>query len=268
MKIAFCLITCNSDTFLLSWLNHYYKIADYILISEGATQSWMSALGYKSASSVDKTIEILKNFPDPDQKIRIHFAKRPYRDKCEQQNAYMALCPRDVDYVWIADTDEFYHYNDIEFMKDSLNIYEFDQVDVKMYHFFKNFNTIARGGDGWAYETKIPRIFKYFPYAMFKSHRPIKLIENPVKVETNDVKCYHYSYISRKEVYEKMLYYTREFKRDYINNWFLPVWEKWTEQNAKEIESKYSVHPSCAGAYTEQFEGIHPIDINQININL
>lgn len=266
MKIAFCLITCNSDSFLKAWLEHYYPVADYILIAEGATRSWMQALNYKSASSVDKTIDILKNFPDPDQKIRIHFATKPYADKCEQQNAYMALCPHDVDYIWIADTDEFYNNLDILKMKQILKIYDYDRVDVKMFHFFKKFNIVARGGDGWAYETDIPRIFKYFPYALFKSHRPIKLIENP-QILRADFKCYHYSYLSRKEVYEKMLYYTREFKRDYINQWFHPVWEQWTEQTAKEIESRHSVHPSCPGAYTEQFEGTHPIDINSIEFD-
>jgi hypothetical protein len=65
-------------------------------------------------------------------------------------------------------------------------------------------------------------------------------------------------------VYEKMLYYTKTFNRDYINNWYNPVWLKWTHENKLEIESRYSIHPTVPGAKTKYVNLVHPIDVSDL----
>lgn len=75
----------------------------------------------------------------------------------------------------------------------------------------------------------------------------------------NPVRVFHYSYISPKNVYEKMLYYTLTFKRNYMDDWYAPVWQAWTPENRSEIESKYSIHPTVKGATTTDVVLEHPV---------
>jgi hypothetical protein len=267
MKITFCLITCNSDYYLERWLQHYYPVADYIVIAEGATKSWIEVHGWENPSSKDHTIDILKNFPDPEKKIFVHYAKKPYLEKCEQTNEYMKLVPHDTDYIWLADTDEFYFHDDIEYMKYQLRSHAYTHVEFTMYNFFKYYNVVGMGGKPWGYDNPIARIFKYYPGAMFTNHRPMTLPDKSgrdlkqINPHLSEIKCYHYSYIVHKEVYDKLLYYSKVFKFDYIKNWYDPVWCKWSPDNWQEIEKNYSLHPTGKGAYTTIYEGKHPIKI-------
>ena len=272
MKIAVCLIVFNGEPFIDKWMKHYTECpeVDYVCVSEGATKNMVEMLKMTNARSTDNTIAILSKYVN-NPKVRITTSILPFEEKVDQQNAYMELVPDDVNYIWVADSDEFYHYEDISYIKNQLEQNKYTFVEFFMYHFWKNINTIGVGGEGWSYEKEIDRIFQYYPGARFTSHRPITMLNqegvsvkevNPLKAENNPVMCFHYSYIVQKNVYEKMKYYTKTFDRDYIKEWYEPVWRSWSEETKDEIESKYSIHPSNPGAKTKHVELIHPIDTN------
>lgn len=275
MKIAVCLIVFNGNPYLEKWIQHYLNCPDidYLCISEGATQNMVDVLDLKNASSTDDTLDVLLKYRS-EAKIRITTAgETPYTEKVDQQNAYMDMVPHDTDYIWIADSDEFYHYSDIKVIKDRLINEQFTYVQFKMYHFFKNAWTIGIGGNGWGYDEPIDRIFAYYPGALFTSHRPITLLSRsgaslktlkPLMCDDNNVMCYHYSYITRKNVLEKMKYYEKTFNRPYLKEWFYPVWDAWNSDTREDIESKYSIHPSVSGATTRKVNLIHPIDYRDL----
>lgn len=274
MKIAVCLIVYNGAPYISKWLHHYVNCpsVDYVCVAEGATRNMVSALNLKHTCSTDETIEDLQRYLS-NSKVRFINNSIPYDEKVDQQNAYVNLLPDDTDYIWVADFDEFYHYSDIAIVRGLLEKHEYTYVQFMMYHFWKDVNTIGTGGIEWGYDTPVDRIFRYYPGAKFIDHRPIRMNDKqgrsvkdikPLMATENHVKCFHYSYITHKNVYEKMLYYTKTFNRDYINNWYKPVWLNWTHENRFEIESRYSIHPSVPNAKTKYVNLEHPIDITDL----
>lgn len=265
MKVAALLITCNGDTYLDKWFEKNVNLFDYICVSEGATVNWMKALQWNKCRSHDKTNNIIDlwKYKYP-YKIFVHRSDKPYPEKCEQQNEALKLVPDDTDYIWILDSDEFYHDAFVKSMRERFDD-EYCNYKVFMWHFFKQYNVVGVGGNGWGYSMPVDRIFKYAPGARFSNHRPITLHLGGRPITENSIDlplcCHHYSYVEEKDVYQKMLYYSRTFGRDYMTNWYYPVWKKWTLETRDEIEKQYSIHPSVSGACTEIVELIHPIEL-------
>lgn len=271
MKIAVGLIVFNGKPFIDVWLKHYTECpdVDYVVVSEGATVTMQRVLELKDAHSNDGTIESLYGYQNH-PKVRFVNANKPWPEKLEQQNGYVSLLPDDTDYIWIADSDEFYHYSDIRKMRWLLEFYGYTFAEFRAWHFWKGLNTVGTGGKGWAYDQPMDRLFKYYPGAKFLDHRPIKMLlpdgradkdVNPLRGADNDIRMFHYSYVEEKNVWEKMLYYRVIFKRNYIDDWFYPVWKAWTREKRNEIEQRYSIHPTCAGAKTMDVELVHPVEI-------
>jgi len=269
IKISFCIIVCNGDDFIYECLESIYPHAHSICISEGATENWMNVHGWENPRSKDATIELIKKFKqelDVDNKLQCVIKPNPYKNKLDQCNTYIDIIPPDTDYLWVIDSDELYLDDDVNNMKNILLENNYDYVEVFMDHFFKNINTIAIGGDGWGWNTPIGRIWKYSSGAQWQSHRPMTLITkdgqninkmNILHANQHNIRCKHYSYMTDKQVKEKMMYYTKTFNIDYINGWYKHVWLKWNI-NPSYVESKYSTHPSCGGGKTKSYNGIHP----------
>ena len=277
MKIALVCITVNGKFLLKEFIEHYYPLVDYLIFSEGATQNWVTALGWQTPNSTDNTLAIIKKAikNDKQNKIFLHTQNTPYLDKLEQSNYAMKLVPPDTDFVMEGDDDEFLMEEDFYKIKELIQQRQATYVEYQMLHFFKLFDIVGRGGASWAYNQPIPRIFQYYKGCKFTSHRPPTIL-NENRVNVREIRpiladelsalgifCRHYSYINEKRVREKLSYYDKVFpmahniENYYHKDWFVNVWQKWTKENAKEIEAKYSVHPTGAGAYTEIFEGKH-----------
>jgi len=84
MKITFGMIVLNGDQVLQETLASVYPYAHQILIAEGPVTYWQQQ-GY--TTSIDGTNEILDNFPDPENKIKIVHSQ--YTEKDDQCNTYM-----------------------------------------------------------------------------------------------------------------------------------------------------------------------------------
>lgn len=272
MKIAIGLIVFNGMPYLEKYIKHYTECEDidYVCISEGATANMKEVLGLKNANSIDGSVDVIRGYLQH-PKVRFTIAKKEYPEKMEQQNGYVNLVPDDCDYIWVADCDEFYHWADIKMIKQLLYYNGYTYAEFRMWHFWKGIDTVGIGGTGWGYDQVIDRIFKYYPGARFLNHRPITMTDrhgvsvkaiHPLLAVHNPVRTFHYSYVTQKNVYEKMLYYTKTFNRDYINNWYKPVWLAWNKENRHEIEAKYSIHPSNPGATTKDVDLKHPIEFD------
>lgn len=276
IKVSFGIIVVNGEPWIEIVLKGLYKHAHSICIAEGATLNWQRGNNFKTPRSTDNTLSIIKDFPDPENKIRFVSSPEFYAEKLEQCNAWLDLVPKDTDYIWEVDTDEFYHDKDIELIKKMLKTNNYTYVEFLTLNFFKGTDYIAQGGIGWAYDTPFPRIFKYHNNCKWSNHRPPTILDEngrdlktikPLLAKDNPVKIYHYSYVTDKQVEEKMQYYTKAFGRDYINQWYIPFYKNWNNENRLELESRYSAHPSCKGATTKRFNGEHPKVIQQ-NVKL
>src|SRR4030042_6503592 len=105
------MIVVNGEPFIRYNLENLYPHAHEILIVEGAVEKFRHA-ATPDGHSLDRTVEIIKNFPDPQGKIKLIQRDGFWPEKDEMSNAYMAICTGD--YIWQGDVDEFYKSADIE----------------------------------------------------------------------------------------------------------------------------------------------------------
>ena len=109
LKIAFGMIVFEGDYVLEECLKSVYPYASQILIAEGPVKFWQEK---GRTTSTDRTNEILDNFPDPENKIKIVHGQ--FAEKDEQCAAYLEFMNDDIDYLWNLDSDELYTAEDIK----------------------------------------------------------------------------------------------------------------------------------------------------------
>ena len=119
--ILFNSVTVLGEVFFKQWLKHIYRIGDEIILVEGAVKPipgvksnslWASTDG----KSTDNTIEVIKNFPDPDKKIKLIESNGFWNGKVEMCNQWAKHATGS--YIWQIDNDEYYLDSDIRKLKD------------------------------------------------------------------------------------------------------------------------------------------------------
>ena len=109
LKIAYGMIVFEGEYVLRQCLESVYPYAEQILIAEGPVTYWQQQ---GVSTSRDKTNDIIDNFPDPDNKIKIIHGQ--FAEKDDQCRSYMEHLNPDIDYIWNLDSDEIYSSQDIE----------------------------------------------------------------------------------------------------------------------------------------------------------
>ena len=272
MKIAIGIIVFNTDFVLQECLQSIYPFADQILVAEGPVKFWQDQ-GY--TTSVDETNEILHNFPDPENKIKIHHGQ--YSEKNEQCNAYMKFLDSDVDYIWNVDSDEIFRPEDIGKLLHIIETNNITSVGFKSLTFYGGFDHYLTGFEEGA---EFHRISKVYPGAKWATHRPPTIADIPWQRRHLDynvlanlgIRMYHYSYVFPRQVYEKIFYYKNAVsKENCIDNYFEEIYLPWVIGNKEQrqiIEQKWQgVHefkPSYRGqCTTANFTDKHPYIIQK-----
>ena len=278
MKIAFGIIVFNGNYVLKEVLESIYPYANQILIAEGPVQFWQDE-GY--SQSMDGTIELIDNFPDPDNKIKVVHGQ--YAEKDEQCNAYMQHITGDNDYIWNVDSDEVFKPGDIETVIDLLEKGEYTSAGFKSISFYGGFDRYLTGFEERA---EFIRIRKVYPGSYWATHRPPTIAHQisdvlPEKhldynylADNYGVRMYHYSYVFPEQVRQKIHYYKQKISLDNcIDNYFSEVYYPWMmTENKLEVEQKYNgaheFKPQYRGdCYTTEFTGKHP-KVIQDNIDV
>tara|TARA_R100000700_G_C3140439_1_gene122437 strand:+ start:112 stop:975 length:864 start_codon:yes stop_codon:yes gene_type:complete len=275
IKIAFGMIVFEGDYVLNECLSQIYPYAHQIVIAEGPVKFWQDK---GRTTSTDYTNIILRDFPDPQNKISVVHGQFPEKD--QQSNAYMGLLHDDVDYLWMVDSDEVYKKEDIEKTIKFLESEKPTSVGVKSCSFFGGFDHYLTG-----FEQKTDnflRIFKYEPSCTWLTHRPPtmnyksgikrKHVNSDEFYEKTGVMMYHYSYVFNRQVKSKVEYYEAKVsKHKCIKNYYENVFSRWKSASTVEkflIENEYDgVHewyPQYRGpCRTERFIGTHPQAIQE-----
>ncbi len=262
MKITFGMIVFNAITnlpkdMLVSCVLNLYDVAHEILIVEGATKASTHYFDGDTTKftddgkSTDDTIEVLRNIPDPLNKIKIIESNGFWNGKTEMCNAWAEIATGD--YIWQIDSDEFYHQSDIIKMKNILETEKPDAVYFNAYHFFGGFEHCIdeRSYPEWASGPWF-RLFRNEPgNSRWISHEPPvyscgSTICNQAHLldqhftKSQDIKMYHYSYVTYEQI---------EFKSDFFRNqYYKEAWESF--KNNKDFK------PFNSTVY--KFEGEHP----------
>lgn len=271
MKITFGLIVLNGDFFLKQVLETIYPYAHKICIAEGPVRYWQDK---GVMSSTDDTLSIIKNFPDPDQKIICRSGQ--YEEKNEQCQAWFADVPEDTDYVFCVDSDEVHRPENIELLIEYLKKESPSSVGFKSDSFYGGFDRVI---GGFERDHSFKRVLKYVPGCTYRTHRQPTLnldgrdiagrdITGNQLYDATGITMPHYSYVSPKGVYEKLQYYENSVisKGNCIPNYFKDVFVPWvngSDYDRKIIEDRWrgvqEFIPSKRGdAFTMSFEGDHP----------
>lgn len=274
MKISFGMIVLNGNYVLEQVLESVYEFAHQILIAEGPVRYWQ---GQEVATSTDGTNEILDNFRDPQNKIKVFHSQ--YGEKTEQANAYMGALADDADFVWNLDCDEVFKPEDIEKVFSLLGTHNYTSAGFKSCTFYGGFHDIL---GGFEEGSEFIRVRKVYPGSYWSTHRPPTIahvgplnykhvVALPEKhlgmdelADSHAVRMYHYSYVFPEQVRQKLSYYKAAVSTyNCIDNYFEEVYLPWVLGRRQAVEDKYDgVHefkPSYRGSCrTKPFEGKHP----------
>ena len=248
MKITVGIIVLNGEFLLKQVLESVYPWAHAICIAEGPVRYFWEI--EKHLTSTDKTLDIIKNFPDPQSKIRL--TTGIYEEKDDQCRAWFKNVPTDTDYVLCVDADEIHTPENIELLVKYLHDNRPTSVGFKSDSFYGGFNRII---GGFEREHSFKRVLKYVPGCEYRTHRQPTLSINGKDIEGNDVHgnvlfdetgitMWHGSYLSPLAVYRKISYYEKAVisPGKCIPNYFKDVYLNWVEnpQDRIYIEEKYN----------------------------
>ena len=232
VKITFGMIVFNAEKnlpngMLSACIQNIYDFAHEIIIVEGATKAINhyfdgdTSKFTNDGKSNDRTIEIIKSFPDPKNKIKLIESKGFWDGKTQMCNEYAKIATGD--YIWQLDSDEFYHHEDIKTLLSILEKKKIDAVHFYANHFFGGYDyCIDENDNKWANQIPWMRIFRNVPdKSYWISHEPPNYVCdgtvcNSGKILTRDqtlalgIKLYHYSYVEIDQVKFKATFYKNE----------------------------------------------------------
>ena len=249
-RFSFGMVVFNGAEFLRQVLDAVYDFAHEIIVVEGAHRHAIH-IANPDGSSTDETMEILRSYPDPQQKLTIIQGR--WRDSTEQINVYLQRATGD--YVWHLDDDEIYKAEDLEKIAQYLGKHpEVSAVAFHMVDFFGGLRRF-RVPVGGRLPFHVWRVFRRYTGYIFSSYQPITLVDPATGEVVNErqplygddtaamgVRIYHYSYITDRQIRNMLEHYTRyrlyEAKVVYqaIPLWFLrrfargplrPLYERW-----------------------------------------
>lgn len=269
LSITVGIICLNSADTIKYCIGSVYDSVDEILIVEGAVEHYVEnnpEMVNEKGGSVDDTVDIIKNFNDKSNKIKILSFDKIYSNKQEMQNIIAENCSGDI-YLKV-DSDEVYKKEDLERIRS-----EFENDDdlwifrYKFNHFWHNLENIAVGGQ---WETRMPRCWRWrkdfrygdvknkvgFDYFVDKDGDTVEYPKYKTK-EIDDKFVYHLSYAmqDKKKIQAKINYYKN---RGIEKN----VEDRWTNWKAGQESS--CTHPRGTGVV--KFRGELPEILKNIGI--
>ncbi len=140
-QIVACYIVLNEEEFIQASLESIYDFADRIIIVEGGNDYAVAAgLCGPDKCSTDATVEQIRAFPDPEEKIEL--LQGEWTDKVEQRNAYARLL-RPGDWMLLMDGDEVFFDRGI--WRLSALMHEREVIQPRFYLFWNDFMTVGTG---------------------------------------------------------------------------------------------------------------------------
>ena len=110
---------------------------DIIRVVEGAVVGRPGST--KDGHSTDRTIELIRNFPDPDNKIELYQFDRPFKSLEEQKQVFLDVA-KDGEWLFIVDADEFYMEGDIERVRQAIYKHPLaSEIIPTFLHFYRDF---------------------------------------------------------------------------------------------------------------------------------
>lgn len=210
--ISACMIVLNEEEYIKYSLESIYDFADEIIIVEGAVKK-AAFMSTTDGHSIDKTLSIIKSFPDPQNKIRLITKTGFWENKQEMRDKCIELMQGN--YLFFVDGDEVYKKEDLKLLRKKVR--QNPKIDVFHWehnHFWKNFNLVATGS---IWEMHLFRFCKKLPgmkhtktHAMLSDTKGRTIWFNndyykPRSLCIKEISCYHFAYVKNQSSVENKL---------------------------------------------------------------
>lgn len=277
MRITAAMIVLNGDHVLNESLSSIYDFVDEIVVAEGPVRYWQDR---GLTSSTDDTIRLLKDFSDPDKKLK--FISSKYTEKDHQFQSALDLMTKNPDYLIQVDADEVWTSESLLSLKNLLIERKPVSVGIHSHTFVGGFERTLSGFE--ENTDNFLRVFKWEDGCKFITHRPPTIrYSNGNKtrgighIDSDEARDYygismcHYSYVWPSQVKSKIDYYKSKVSmQNCIPDFYEAHWLPWTR--TKDIEEKWNIEQKILGmhefkpdirgpAFTKPYTGIHPLPI-------
>ena len=196
-RVSICIPVLNEEKFIYSCIKQIYdwECTHEIIILEGSTKLYRQAnpdMVNVQGLSIDKTSEIIRNFPDPQKKIK--FIQQRWEDKLELKKKMWSMATGY--YVWLIDADEFYTPEDLTKIAETIKTKPIKQLKIKQRIFGRTLDSIVTGGRFTNnYMERFWERGKNHP----NTHHSVKDEDGKtLSSEDAGIICYHYSNLHSK----------------------------------------------------------------------
>lgn len=271
MKFSAGMIVINGMPWIPYILKNLYPVMDEIIVVEGATES-ASEIATADGHSLDETVSAIKNFADPERKIKLIQRDGFWPEKLEMSQAYAEACTGD--YLWQVDGDEFYFHHDVLWLQDYLRHHqEIHTVSFKVLQFFGGKRAVMKGARFCLGGDIFWRLFRWHSGYQYVDHRPptihteygadtrtFGVLEGETLAREHGIYMYHYSYIFPAQVRYKTRYY--EDYRLMAHRGVSPA--AWYSEHFEKL-TPWRIHLDKRPlSYLAPFKGEHPPEINEL----
>jgi hypothetical protein len=227
----------NGEPFLRYQLDSIYPHAHEIIIVEGAYTRYRHA-STPDGHSLDNTVTIIRNFPDPQNKIKLIQREGFWDDLCDMCNAFLPYVTGDV--IWQVDADEFYMPQTHEFVAEIMTTnLSLDRICFKTHDFYFSLNYELAGGIEDSGLSDIKRVHRYTPGDIWVTQRPPtlgntlgapKALRETISGEEMALLghfLYHPTVLFRHQFYNKFRYYRQLWPSiPQSDDWLNGIWNR------------------------------------------
>lgn len=161
-----CLAVHNEEDWVEHNLANCYDEFDIIRVVEGAVHGRPGSTD--TGHSTDRTQELIRNFPDPDNKIEFITQDRFFKSLEEQKQTFLDLA-NEGEWLFIIDCDEFYLDGEINRVREAIrNRPTASEIIPTFLHFYRDFKHIKAPHPEW--QPQHQRIIRYQPGLRYRTH--------------------------------------------------------------------------------------------------
>lgn len=256
-----CLAVHNEAGWVEYNLRNNYDEFDIIRVVEGAVEG--RPLSTDAGHSTDETLEVIRNFPDPDGKIELYTQNRFFKSLEEQKQVFLDTA-NDGEWLFIVDCDEFYMEGEIERVRQAICKRPIaSEIIPTFLHFYRDFRHVKAPEPEW--QPQHQRIIRY--------RRGLKYHTHPVATDAQgrctyfdpsyqlqrftmpDLYIYHYGHAKGKEFHAmKQEFYKSELEKFTLTDG-TSASDKFDDKFVEFMEYKESPESIL------HFDGNHPVAI-------
>ena len=165
-KLVKCLAVHNEEGWVEYNLSNNYDEFDIIRVVEGAVTGRPGSTS--DGHSTDNTLDLIRNFPDPDNKIELITADRHFKSLEEQKQTFLDYA-NEGEWLFIVDCDEFYLEGEVNRVRKAIEKHpKATEIIPTFFHFYRDFFHLRAPHPEW--QPQHQRIIRYQPGLRYHTH--------------------------------------------------------------------------------------------------